>query len=86
MKNEKLDVRAAKWAKANGYTHMTTVVKNVFTTNYYNVQDVDHIIENGRWIGAPRLGNYANCRQGLRVSEFCELKTVARADARDKVR
>lgn len=51
--NEKKIVRAARWAKANGYQYMASVVKQVFRTTYYHVVPVQDIIENGDWIPAP---------------------------------
>ena len=85
MKKENLDVRAAKWAKANGYTHITTIVKNVYTTDYYNVVEVDQVILSEKWVAAPRLNGFS-CSRGLRYSQFSDLKTISRQEARNEVK
>lgn len=46
-------LKAAKAAKTDGYTHLTSVVKQVFRTTYYHVVSIDEIINNGgRWPAA----------------------------------
>jgi len=54
---ERKIVQAARAAKAQGYTHIASVVKSVHNTTYYHPVAVDDIIEAGRWIPAPR-GNH----------------------------
>lgn len=49
--------QAAIAAKADGYKHMTSVVKSVFRTTYYHVVDIDVVASTGEWPAAPR-GNY----------------------------
>lgn len=49
-------------AKEQGYTHMASIVKNVYSTNYYNVVLIDDIIRLGMWIPA----NYVQFSSGAR--------------------
>ena len=37
-------VKAAKAAKADGFEYMSSVVKSVYTTTYYNVVVIDNVI------------------------------------------
>lgn len=57
-------------AKACGYTHIASIIKSVYTTNYYNVQAIDDVIDNDGWIGAVRgAGKY--CRGvGVTINNF----------------
>jgi hypothetical protein len=51
MKELKI-IKAAKAAKTDGYTYMTSVVKSVYTTEYHNVNKIDDVIKAGKWIPA----------------------------------
>lgn len=53
MKEKKI-VIAAKAAKAEGYTHMVSIVKRVYNTTYYHVVSIDEIIDTEKWSPAPR--------------------------------
>ena len=64
-------------AKELGYTHISTIVKQVFATTYHNVQDVDHVIERG-WVGAPRSYRFKGAI-GVITNELPE-KTIARPE------
>lgn len=46
-------VRAAEQAKRDGYDYIASVVKQVYSTTYYNVVHVDRIINGGGWPAAP---------------------------------
>jgi hypothetical protein len=50
--------RAAIESKKQGYEYMSSVVKSVFNTTYYNVNKIDDVIENG-WTPAQR-GQFGN--------------------------
>ena len=47
-------VKAAKAAKADGYEYMSSVVKSVYATTYYNVVAIDYVISKGRWIACQK--------------------------------
>jgi len=47
-------------AKEMGYTHIFTIVKMHFNSNYYNSNKVDHIIETGKFQAAPFYNGYAH--------------------------
>ncbi len=47
-------VKAAKAAKADGFEHMSSVVKSVYTTTYYHVVAIDDVISKGKWISCPK--------------------------------
>jgi len=55
MKNKDL----AKFAKDQGYKYIFTLVKTVFNTEYFNINDVDYVIKSGRFEAAPWMGGYA---------------------------
>lgn len=57
MKESKI-VKAAKEAKKQGYEFISSVVKSHFNTVYYNVNSVEDIISEGKWIPAPRNESY----------------------------
>ena len=56
MKNRDLAIRA----KEMGYTHIFTIVKMHFNSNYYNSNKVDHIIQSGKFEPAPFYDGYAH--------------------------
>ena len=47
-------VKAAKAAKADGFEYMTSVVKSVYATTYYNVVAIDAVISGGKWIACQK--------------------------------
>lgn len=47
-------VEQCKKAKAAGYKYVASVVKNHYATTYYHVNDIDRLIDRGRWIPAPK--------------------------------
>ena len=57
--------------KDEGYTHIASIIKNVFSTNYYNLQTIDAILNNnGKWIAAQKgTGKYKR-GIGIKRSEF----------------
>lgn len=52
MKTNRL-IEQCKKAKAAGYIYISSVVKSVYSTTYYNVQLIDDVIKAGKWIAAP---------------------------------
>ena len=40
--------------KAAGYQYMAAIVKSHYNSSYYNVQLIDDIIANGKWIACQR--------------------------------
>ena len=52
MKPESKIMKAARMAKEDGYEYMTSVVKSVYNTTYYNVNKIDDVIKVGKWIPA----------------------------------
>lgn len=47
-------VKAAKAAKADGFEYMSSVVKSVYATTYFNVVAIDDVIYNGKWIACQK--------------------------------
>lgn len=86
MKNQESQLlRRAKLAKAAGYTHIASIVKNVYRTDYYHYNSVDAVIRAGRWIPAAfvscmpgKTGGAWHGRLGVRRSELPE-KTIMRS-------
>lgn len=86
VKKQELEiVRLAKLAKAAGYTHIASIVKNVYRTDYYHYNSVDAVIRAGRWIPAAfvscmpgKTGGAWHGRLGVRRSELPE-KTIMRS-------
>lgn len=78
----KFECRAAHLAKKLGYTHIAAVVKQVFSTSYYNINSCDSVISSGRWDGA-RGYNYPI---GTIDSKVDWSKTITRADLHAKLR
>jgi len=54
MKKSKI-IEAAKKAKEDGYEYMSSVVKSVYSTTYYNVVKIDDVLKAGKWIPANRV-------------------------------
>ena len=46
--------RAAIAAKKEGYTHVYSIVKSVYHTEYLHFNNIDDVIKNG-WIPAPKI-------------------------------
>ncbi len=74
-------VKAAKAAKADGYEYMTSVVKSVYTTTYYNVVAIDDVISNGKWIACQKKTGFGwHGPVGVRLSDLpdkCIGKSIA---------
>ena len=66
---EKKIITAAKKAKADGYTHMTSVIRSKFNTTYHHVIKIDDVIDNG-WTAAPR--HYQGWTMGVTDSNLPE--------------
>lgn len=51
---KRLTEKRAAELKAQGYTQIASVVKTYYNTTYWNVNEIDVIMENGgKWIPAP---------------------------------
>lgn len=61
---KKLSTERANELKSQGITHIASVVKSLYNTEYYNINPIDAILRNnGRWIAAVR-GQYNNGGRG----------------------
>jgi hypothetical protein len=47
-------VQRALDLKAKGFTHAASILKQHYSTNYYNVVSLDSVISAGKWIGAGK--------------------------------
>ena len=60
----KLSQSQAESLKKQGYTHLASIVKSVYNTEYYNVHSIASIMSNGgKWIAADR-GSYPAAKGG----------------------
>lgn len=84
MKKDLKIVRAAKWAKENGYDYISSVVKSHFSTTYYHIVSVDDIIKSGNWIPAPKV-NFASGARGRQGRNNVPEKTISRTIVLSKV-
>ena len=48
-------VEQCKKAKSMGYIYISGVVKSVFQTTYYNVNKIDDLIKEGKWIPSAHV-------------------------------
>lgn len=55
---EKQIVRAAHWARENGYRFLTSIVKSYKATTYYHCLGVDFIIGNDGWERCPSRAGF----------------------------
>lgn len=52
---KKLTTEKAQELKRQGYTHLASVLKQVFRTKYYHVVSIDDVIANGgKWVPADK--------------------------------
>lgn len=56
MKTQKKSniIKAAEWAKKQGFIYMSSTVKSHFKTVYYHVVKIDDILSVGKWIPAQK--------------------------------
>lgn len=81
-------IQAAIAAKADGYEYMTSVVKSVYQTTYYNINKIDDVISAGKWIPASkgqlpsgargRIGSSSlppkSINKSVAISKYCAKK------------
>ena len=48
-------IEMAKKAKSLGYVYIASIVKNVYTTNYYHVVKIDDVLAAQKWIPAEKV-------------------------------
>ena len=73
--------KQAQKAKDLGVEHITSIVKTVFTTVYYNVNSVESVIARG-WQGASFLG-MGQCRRGVLHNDLPTGRCMSRQEMRE---
>jgi hypothetical protein len=53
MKKQSKIVQRAIELKAQGYTHIASLVGSCYYTRYYHVVSIEDILSTGKWIPAP---------------------------------
>lgn len=77
-------VKAAKAAKADGFEYMTSVVKSVYSTIYFNVVAIDDVISKGKWIACQKKTGFGwHGPIGVSASELPD-KCIGKAIALDR--
>ncbi len=70
----------ATFAKSKGYEYISTVVKQVFNTQYFNINHVDYILSTGKFHGLHN--NNGRYNVGLTWREL-PVNTIDRVCLRD---
>jgi hypothetical protein len=80
MKTTKLIQRATE-LKKQGFTHIASIVKSYYRTNYYHVVSIDDILKAGKWISAEHVyfQRGAHGRLGISENKVDWSKTVLKA-------
>ena len=74
----RLTVSEIEQLKKEGITHIATLVKTCYFTEYWHVVSIDRIVKNNRyWIPCPirQLSSGAVCRVGVRKNTIDWTKT-----------
>lgn len=75
-------IKAAIAAKKDGFVYMSSVVKSHFSTIYHNVNLIDDVILNGKWIACVK-GSYNGWHGPIGISKLPE-KCINKSEAINK--
>lgn len=74
-------VKAAKAAKADGFEYMSSVIKSVYATTYFNVVAIDDVISKGKWIACQKKTGFGwhgpICVTASNLPDKCIGKAIA---------